>query len=107
MRLETIAANETETDMKVSAAVKTRAQLELGTRYYNRQDYAAAIPHYQKAADSGHSLSLEPDTITVRITQPPSRIIRRPPTADQSGRSSIWLNAAFSDRESPVTKPKP
>ena len=50
MRLETIAVNETETDMKVSAAVKTRAQLELGTRYYNRQDYAAAIPHYQKAA---------------------------------------------------------
>ena len=53
MRLETIAANETETDMKVSAAVETRAQLELGTRYYNRQDYAAAIPHYQKAAASG------------------------------------------------------
>lgn len=53
MRLETIAANETETDMKVSAAVETRAQLELGTRYYNRQDYAAAISHYQKAAANG------------------------------------------------------
>ena len=53
MRLETIAANETETDMKVSAAVKTRAQLELGTRYYNRQDYAAAIQYYQRAAASG------------------------------------------------------
>ena len=53
MRLETISVNETETDMKVSAAVETRAQLELGTRYYNRQDYAAAIPHYQKAAASG------------------------------------------------------